>query len=118
MILLASAFTPRQLLFPCSNFIIRCRREEASVESRQLGVVFQDLTVQGLGAAASYQPTLGSALNPMRIWENIQRIRRPPVRNIITGFDGVVKPGEMLREFNYFVRTNTPSYPDVFHFHP
>ncbi|KAJ7745683.1 pleiotropic drug resistance ABC transporter [Mycena metata] len=70
--------------------------EEAQVERRKLGVVFQDLRVVGLGASASYQPTLGSTLNPLSIFENIKTLRHPPLRNILDGFSGVVRPGEML----------------------
>ncbi|KAJ7018816.1 pleiotropic drug resistance ABC transporter [Mycena alexandri] len=70
--------------------------EEAEVERRELGVVFQDLRVVGLGASASYQPTLGSTLNPLSIFETIKTLRHPPLRNILEGFSGVVRPGEML----------------------
>lgn len=61
--------------------------------------MFQDLRVVGLGATVSYQPTLGSMLNPMNILDMIQTLRHPPVRDILNGFEGVVRPGEMLREF-------------------
>jgi ATP-binding cassette subfamily G (WHITE) protein 2 (SNQ2) len=59
--------------------------------------MFKDLRVVGLGAAASYQPTFGSTFNPKAILENIQTLRHPPVRNILSGFEGVIRPGEMLR---------------------
>ncbi|KAJ7707403.1 P-loop containing nucleoside triphosphate hydrolase protein [Mycena rosella] len=70
--------------------------DEAEIQRRELGVVFQDLGVVGLGASASFQPTLGSTLNPLSIIENIQTMRHPPLRNILEGFSGVVRPGEML----------------------
>ena len=60
--------------------------------------MFKDLKVVGLGASASYQPTLGSILNPLNILEAIENIRHPPIKNILTGFEGVVRPGEMLCE--------------------
>lgn len=72
-------------------------RDDAGIQSRSLGVVFQDLTVIGLGATASHQETLGSTFNPVTIFNNIQGSRHPPTRNILTGFEGVVHPGEMLR---------------------
>jgi ATP-binding cassette subfamily G (WHITE) protein 2 (SNQ2) len=37
-------------------------------------------------------------LNPFNIIEFVQKARHPPIRDIINGFEGVVKPGEMLRE--------------------
>lgn len=75
------------------------RREEADIKTRQLGVLFEDLQVVGLGASASFQQTLGSIFNPMNLVHKIQSIRRPPLRNILTDFEGVVRPGEMLCVF-------------------
>ncbi|KAJ7852077.1 ABC-2 type transporter-domain-containing protein [Mycena olivaceomarginata] len=75
---------------------VQRKLEEANVDRRELGVVFQDLKVVGLGASASYQPTLGSTLNPLSILEQIRTLRHPPLRNILEGFSGVVRPGEML----------------------
>ncbi|KAH8997919.1 pleiotropic drug resistance ABC transporter [Lactarius akahatsu] len=71
-------------------------RDRAGIQSRELGVMFKDLRVVGLGAATSYQPTIGSFFNPRVIIQNIQALRRPPLRNILSGFEGVVRPGEML----------------------
>ena len=73
------------------------RRDRAGIQSRELGVLFKDLHVVGLGAAASFQPTFGSTFNPKAILENIQTLRHPPLRDILTGFEGLVRPGEMLR---------------------
>ncbi|EIN12917.1 hypothetical protein PUNSTDRAFT_82390 [Punctularia strigosozonata HHB-11173 SS5] len=75
--------------------VIRKLQKE-DVKLRELGVMFKDLRVIGLGAAASYQPTLASMLNPATIWESIQNARHPPLRDILSGFEGVVRPGEML----------------------
>ncbi|KZT26064.1 hypothetical protein NEOLEDRAFT_1063724 [Neolentinus lepideus HHB14362 ss-1] len=72
------------------------KREETDIKARSLGVVFKDLKVQGLGASVSYQPTLGSVINPLNFLDTLQKLRHPPVREIIDGFEGVVKPGEML----------------------
>ncbi|KAK0192729.1 pleiotropic drug resistance ABC transporter [Armillaria mellea] len=72
------------------------RREEANIKDRQLGVVFENLRVVGLGATASYQETLGSTLNPLNIVNNIRTARHPPLRDILSGFEGVVRPGEMI----------------------
>ncbi|CAA7262034.1 unnamed protein product [Cyclocybe aegerita] len=70
--------------------------EEHDIKHRTLGVVFQNLHVTGLGTSDSFQPTLGSALNPLTIFETVQKRRHPTVRDILVGFEGVVKPGEML----------------------
>ncbi|KAI0930785.1 hypothetical protein AcV7_004877 [Taiwanofungus camphoratus] len=70
--------------------------DESDIKRRELGVVFQDLRVVGLGATATYQSTLGSALNPLNIADIIKRLRHPPVRDILSGFEGVIRPGEML----------------------
>lgn len=58
--------------------------------------MFRDLEVIGLGATASYQSTLGSLFNPLNILRSIQQVRHPPVRDILSGFEGVVRPGQML----------------------
>ncbi|GLB42433.1 putative ABC transporter superfamily, ABCG family. PDR (TC 3.A.1.205) subfamily protein [Lyophyllum shimeji] len=72
------------------------KKEEAGVLTRELGVQWEDLRVVGLGTTASYQPTVGSLFDPRSIIEKIQTLRNPPVRDIISGFEGVVRPGEML----------------------
>ncbi|KAF8345691.1 pleiotropic drug resistance ABC transporter, partial [Amanita rubescens] len=72
------------------------RGEEAGIKRRDLGVGFWNLRVVGLGAAASQQTTFGSIFNPMNIVNLVRRLRHPPVRDIISGFEGVVRPGEML----------------------
>ncbi|KAF5387203.1 hypothetical protein D9757_006886 [Collybiopsis confluens] len=72
------------------------KKQGAAIPTRELGVVFEDLQVVGLGSGASYQETLGSLLNPLNLIPKIQSIRQPPTTNILTGFEGVVRPGEML----------------------
>ncbi|KAF8069062.1 pleiotropic drug resistance ABC transporter [Lyophyllum atratum] len=72
------------------------KRDEANIQSRTLGVVFRDLQVVGLGAADTYQPTLGSLFSYKSVLNSIQAARHPPVRNILDGFEGVVQPGQML----------------------
>ena len=60
-------------------------------------MLFKDLRVVGLGSAASFQPTFGSTFNPKVMLESLNNIRNPPLRDILSGFEGVVRPGEMLR---------------------
>jgi len=74
------------------------RREEGNIKHRRLGIVFRDLEVIGKSSADAYQPTVGTLLNPLCILEGIQKARHPSLKTILTGFEGVVKPGEMLRE--------------------
>ncbi|TFK52853.1 hypothetical protein OE88DRAFT_1627317 [Heliocybe sulcata] len=69
---------------------------ESDIKKREIGVTFKDLRVVGMGSAASYQQTLGSLFNPRTLIEQINKMRRPPLRDILAGFDGVVRPGEML----------------------
>lgn len=59
--------------------------------------------MQGVGSAASFQPTVGSTLNPFLIPEKIRSSLHPPVRDILSGFEGVVNPGEMLRTVPFFM---------------
>lgn len=73
------------------------RREEHNIKSRSLGIGFSDLRVTGVTTANSYYDTLGSLLSPKVIMENFQAARHPSLRNILSGFEGVLKPGEMLR---------------------
>ena len=74
------------------------RGGEAGLLKRELGVSFEGLRVVGLGASATYQPTLASMLNPLNIIQGINSMRHPALRNILDDFNGVVRPGEMLRE--------------------
>ncbi|KIJ59901.1 hypothetical protein HYDPIDRAFT_32776 [Hydnomerulius pinastri MD-312] len=69
---------------------------EEGLKQRELGVMFKDLRVVGTGARASFQPTMGSLFNPAAIMRGLNAMRHPPVRDILSDFEGVVKPGEML----------------------
>lgn len=61
--------------------------------------MFTDLRVTGVGATATYQPTFGSLLNPINAFKEISGMRHPALRDILSGFEGCVRPGEMLREY-------------------
>lgn len=74
-----------------------CRGDESDIKRRELGVSFEDLRVVGLGSATSYQETLGSMLNLLSFFRSFHEHRHPALRDILSGFDGVVRPGEMLR---------------------
>ncbi|KAI0318679.1 pleiotropic drug resistance ABC transporter [Amylostereum chailletii] len=72
------------------------KREPAGIPARELGVLFQDLAVAGLNTSSSYQSTFGSVFDPRTALSAWSRLRHPPVRNILQGFEGLVRPGEML----------------------
>ena len=61
--------------------------------------MFQDLRVVGLGAATRYQDTLGSIFSPSNFAASFKALLHPAVRDILSGFEGVVRPREMLRKF-------------------
>ncbi|KAI5117931.1 hypothetical protein M0805_009439 [Coniferiporia weirii] len=67
---------------------------------RNLGLAFKDLCIFGLDTSPSsgcaIQPTLGSVLNPLEWMKSLFRMRHQRARRIISGFEGVVNPGEML----------------------
>jgi ATP-binding cassette subfamily G (WHITE) protein 2 (SNQ2) len=77
------------------------RRNEANHKVRELGVMFKDLKVVGLGASASYQPTPASILNHLNLIKAVNAIRYPPTKDILTGFEGVVRTGEMLCRYTF-----------------
>ena len=67
-----------------------------NIQARELGVYFSDLRVTGLGASVSYQPTVGSLLDPRAQLDALHALRHPAVRTLLDGFDGVVRPGETI----------------------
>lgn len=70
--------------------------------------MFNDLRVVGIGARASLQPTIGSLFSPTSLLRTINEARHPPVRDILSGFEGVVAPGEMLREHLRLISSHVP----------
>ena len=72
------------------------RHEEADVETRQLGVVFEILRAfeswVWIFLQAFSQP-------PLNIFTKSRSLlRHPPLKDTISVFGGIVRPGEMLRE--------------------
>jgi ATP-binding cassette subfamily G (WHITE) protein 2 (SNQ2) len=72
-------------------------------KTRHVGVVFRDLTVRGMGLGAALQPTTGDFfLGLPRLVKNfISRgpkaaFGKPPVRELLSDFNGAIRPGEML----------------------
>lgn len=93
-------------LRPLLNF--HNRLDEHDIKRREIGVLFKDLRVVGVGASASYQPTFGSSLNPLNFLNNFRGSLRPATRDILAGFEGVVRPGEMLCESIYALLRDVP----------
>ncbi|KAI9167899.1 ABC multidrug transporter atrF [Paramyrothecium foliicola] len=87
-----------------SRMFGRKRQEQSEEEkTRHTGVVFRNLTVKGVGLGASLQPTVGDIfMNPLRNVKNLltkgpkAAAGKPPVRELISNFDGCVRPGELL----------------------
>ncbi|KAI1765834.1 ABC-2 type transporter [Hypoxylon sp. FL1150] len=80
-------------------------RQQSSEEekTRHSGVIFRNLTVKGAGLGASLQPTVGDIfLGLPRFLKNLvtkgpkAATAKPPVRDILSNFNGCVRPGEML----------------------
>lgn len=70
--------------------------KDANVKFRRASFTFKNLNVSGSGIAVNLQATVASVLlAPIRLREWILMAKKPP-RKILSGFDGVVKPGEML----------------------
>lgn len=83
---------------PTQADVTTCRAIESGIKTRELGVMFKDLKVVGLGATARHQATFGSMLNPVNLLRSVNNLRHLALRDILDGFEGVVRPGEMLRE--------------------
>ncbi|KAG2054926.1 pleiotropic drug resistance ABC transporter [Suillus hirtellus] len=71
-------------------------RQDEGIKDRQLGVMFKELRVVGACSRTSLQPTVGSPFYPSTFLRKIREIRHPSNRDILSGFEGVVTPGEML----------------------
>ncbi len=82
-------------VYKWAKFVLRAA-ENAKVKFRRASFTFENLTVTGSGFAVHLQATVASVLlAPIRLPEWI-RMAKKPQRTILNGFDGVVKPGEML----------------------
>jgi len=84
------------------HYLSLSRRDEG-IKDRQLGVMFKDLRVIGAGSRTSLQPTVGSPFHPSTFLAKIRGIRNPSLRDILSGFEGVVTPGEMLCKYKPFL---------------
>ncbi|KAL5532389.1 SNQ2_2 [Sanghuangporus sanghuang] len=76
------------------------RHGSSDTLSLAFGLGFKDLSVFGadrsLSSGTIYQSTLWSTLNPIEWARQLLRLRKRAPRRLISGFEGVVSPGEML----------------------
>lgn len=87
-----------------SRMFGKARQEQSEEEkTRHSGVIFRNLTVKGAGLGASLQPTVGDIfLGLPRLLINLftkgskAATGKPPVRDLLSSFDGCVRPGEIL----------------------
>lgn len=87
-----------------SRMFGKARQEHSEEEkTRHAGVVFRNLTVKGVGIGASLQHTNGDPFMalPRLLHRFFSRgpkgaVAKPPLREIITNFNGCIRPGEML----------------------
>ena len=87
-----------------SRMFGNARQQQSEEEkTRHSGVVFRNLTVKGVGLGATLQPTVGDIFMglPRTIANLFTRgpkaaMAKPPVRELISSFDGCVRPGELL----------------------
>ncbi|KIX03509.1 uncharacterized protein Z518_07062 [Rhinocladiella mackenziei CBS 650.93] len=87
-----------------SRMFGKARRDQSEEEhTRHSGVIFRNLTVKGVGLGARLQPTVGDIFLglPRKVKMLFTKGARaavgtPPVRELLSNFDGCVRPGEML----------------------
>lgn len=73
---------------------IKDRDQASGFQARELGVTFQNLTVEAISADAAIHENVVSQFNiPKLIKESRQK---PPLKKILDNAHGCVKPGEML----------------------
>ncbi|KAL5521040.1 hypothetical protein ACEPAG_8962 [Sanghuangporus baumii] len=76
------------------------RHGSSDISSLAFGLGFRDLSIFGadrsLSSGTVYQRTLWSTLSPIEWTRMLLRLRNRASRRLISGFEGVVSPGEML----------------------
>ena len=81
-----------------SRMFGNARQQSSNDQIRHSGVIFRNLIVKGVGLGAALQPVVGDVFMglPRAIRGGPGSGGKPPVRDLITGFDGCVRPGELL----------------------
>ena len=76
--------------------------EEAGIKSKQIGVIWENLTVKGVGGMKITVPTFPDAFTSFFFFPIRQLMRLLPLKkkmkelSILQDFNGVIKPGEMV----------------------
>jgi ABC-type multidrug transport system ATPase subunit len=76
--------------------------DESGIKQKQIGVIWDNLTVKGMGGAKIFQPTFPDAFTgffgfPIRFAMGLMGLgKKGEEVNILNNFRGVVKPGEMV----------------------
>ncbi|KAJ5160816.1 uncharacterized protein N7482_007820, partial [Penicillium canariense] len=70
------------------------RDEAAGFKRRELGVTWQNLSVEVLAAEAAVKENMISQFNVPQLIKDVRR--KPPLKSILSDSHGCVKPGEML----------------------
>ena len=76
--------------------------EESGIKSKQIGVIWENLTVKGVGGTKITVPTFPSAFTNFFLFPLKQLLKLLPMKRkgnescILKDFKGVVKPGEMV----------------------
>ncbi|KAI1497600.1 ABC transporter [Biscogniauxia marginata] len=73
---------------------LRDRDQHSDHPPRELGVTWQNLTVQAISADASIHENTASQLNILKQFRESRQ--KPPLKTILDNSHGCVKPGEML----------------------
>lgn len=77
-----------------ARMLLKLLDREGIPRPASTGVVFENLNVSGSGSALQYQNNVASLLlAPFRLQ---QYMRRPPVKQILRNFDGLLQSGELL----------------------
>lgn len=75
--------------------------DEAGIKAKQIGVLWEGLTVSGVGGVKNYVQTFPDAfVNFFNVWGTFQSLfglgKKGREVDILNGFKGVAKPGEMV----------------------
>ena len=80
-----------------ARMMLKLMDKEGVPLRKSTGVVWENLNISGSGSALQYQNNVGSVpLAPFRPQEYISCGKRDQQKHILTGFDGVLKSGELL----------------------
>ena len=94
-----SLVNPESDNFQLEAFLKQIFREadQHGIEDRETNVVFENLSVEGVGSGVTFGETVGSVLaTPFTLLRDFSNFRHKPIKHILQDFTGTVEPGEML----------------------